>query len=342
MKKFILMLAIMFATMFTANAQIATENSKLFDNTYVGVEAGVTTPLDFNSVFPLNTVVGIKLGKELTPVFGFELEGQTFFNENNFTPWTNTFVKGTNVGLNGVTNLSNLFGGYKGTPRFFEVKANVGLSWLHYWNTSANDMLAKTGIDLAFNIGKTKAHTITITPAVYWNLTGSADHKMSFNKHRAQLGVFASYVYHFKTSNGTRHFKTYDVGAMIGEIDRLNEELAKKPTEVVVEKVVTKAVPATAAVATVNATTVFFAFNSDELDDRAKAELDKLGENGIYCIDAYASSEGSTEYNVALSQRRADAVKAYLEGRGAKIESAVGHGVQFGTTTGRVAVVTVK
>jgi hypothetical protein len=336
------MLAIMFATMFTANAQIATENSKLFDNTYVGVEAGVTTPLNFNSVFPLNTVVGIKLGKELTPVFGFELEGQTFFNENNFTPWTNTFVKGTNVGLNGVTNLSNLFGGYKGTPRFFEVKANVGLSWLHCWNTSNNDMLAKTGIDLAFNLGKTKAHTVAITPAVYWNLTGSTDRKMSFNKNRAQLGVFVSYVYHFKTSNGTRHFKTYDVSAMLGEIDRLNEELAKKPAEVVVEKVVTKAVPATAAVATVNTTTVFFAFNSDELDERAKAELDKLGENGIYCIDAYASSEGSTEYNVALSQRRADAVKAYLEGRGAKVESAVGHGVQFGTTTGRVAVVTVK
>lgn len=339
MKKIILMLAIMFATVFTTNAQIATENSKLFDNTYVGVEAGVTTPLDFNSVFPLNTVVGIKLGKELTPVFGFELEGQTFFNENNFTPWTNTFVKGTNVGLNGVTNLSNLFGGYKGTVRLFEVKANVGLSWLHYWNLSANDMLAKTGVDLAFNLGKTKAHTVAITPAVYWNLTGSADHKMSFNKHRAQLGVFASYVYHFKTSNGTRHFKTYDVGAMLGEINRLNQELAKKPAEVVVEKVVTKIVPT--VVNTTNAT-IFFAFDSDELDDRAKAELDKLGENGIYCIDAYASSEGSTKYNVALSQRRADVVKKYLEGRGIKVESAVGHGVQFGTTTGRVAIVMVK
>ena len=339
MKKIILMLAIMFATVFTTNAQIATENSKLFDNTYVGVEAGVTTPLDFNSVCPLNTVVGIKLGKELTPVFGFELEGQTFFNENNFTPWTNTFVKGTNVGLNGVTNLSNLFGGYKGTARLFEVKANVGLSWLHYWNLGANDMLAKTGVDLAFNIGKTKAHTIAITPAVYWNLTGSTDHKMSFNKHRAQLGVFASYVYHFKTSNGTRHFKTYDVGAMLGEINHLNQELAKKPAEVVVEKVVTKEVPA--VINTTNAT-IFFAFDSYELDDRAKAELDKLGENGIYCIDAYASSEGSTKYNVALSQRRADVVKKYLEGRGIKVESAVGHGVQFGTTTGRVAIVTVK
>ena len=339
MKKIILMLAIMFATVFTTNAQIATENSKLFDNTYVGVEAGVTTPLDFNSVFPLNTVVGVKLGKELTPVFGFELEGQTFFNENNFTPWTNTFVKGTNVGLNGVTNLSNLFGGYKGTARLFEVKTNVGLSWLHYWNLGANDMLAKTGVDLAFNLGKTKAHTIAITPAVYWNLTGSADHKMSLNKHRAQLGVVASYVYHFKTSNGTRHFKTYDVGAMLGEINRLNQELANKPAEVVVEKVVTKEVPA--VINTTNAT-IFFAFDSDKLDDRAKAELDKLGENGIYCIDAYASSEGSTEYNVALSQRRADAVKKYLEGRGVKVESAVGHGVQFGTTTGRVAIVTVK
>ena len=126
---------------------------------------------------------------------------------------------------------------------------------------------------------------------------------------------------------------------MLGEINRLNQELAKKPAEVVVEKVVTKEVPA--VINTTNAT-IFFAFDSDKLDDRAKAELDKLGENGIYCIDAYASSEGSTEYNVALSQRRADAVKKYLEGRGAKVESAVGHGVQFGTTTGRVAIVTVK
>ena len=54
------------------------------------------------------------------------------------------------------------------------------------------------------------------------------------------------------------------------------------------------------------------------------------------------SSEGSTEYNKELSQRRADAVKAYLEGRGARVESAVGHGVQFGATTGRIAVVSNK
>jgi outer membrane protein OmpA-like peptidoglycan-associated protein len=128
---------------------------------------------------------------------------------------------------------------------------------------------------------------------------------------------------------------------MIDEIDRLNDELAKKPTEVV--KIVENEVPVTAAqVVNVTDSYVFFAFDSSELDDRAKAELDKLGENGVYDIVAFASNEGTAEYNKALSQRRADAVKAYLEGRGCKINSAVGKGVAFGITTGRVAVVTSK
>ena len=75
-------------------------------------------------------------------------------------------------------------------------------------------------------------------------------------------------------------------------------------------------------------------------DVKVKALLNR--KNNIYDIVAFASNEGGTEYNIALSQRRADAVKAYLEGRGCKINSAVGKGVAFGITTGRVAVVTSK
>jgi outer membrane protein OmpA-like peptidoglycan-associated protein len=132
---------------------------------------------------------------------------------------------------------------------------------------------------------------------------------------------------------------------MIGEIDRLNDELAKKPKEVEVVKYVdrTDNAPVTNAVATTGTDTyVFFAFNSAELDDRAKAELDKIGQNGVYDIVAFASNEGNKEYNKALSQRRADAVKKYLEDRGCKINSAEGKGVVFGPTTGRVAIVTIK
>lgn len=340
MKKFILSLAIMLMMAFSVNAQIATENSKVFDNTYVGVEAGVTTPLDFNSVFPLNTVAGVKLGKEITPVFGLEAEGQVFFNDNNVGRWTNTFVKGTNVGLNGTVNLSNLLFGYKGTPRFFEVKTNTGFGWLHRWNTSDNALTAKTALDLDFNFGKTKAHTVSVTPGVYWNLVDGAT-QVQFNKNRAQLGVFVGYVYHFKTSNGTRHFKTYDVGAMLGEIDRLNAELAKKPNEVVREVVKTVEVPVTNTVATVsNASSfVFFAQNSSVLTDDAKAVLDNV--TGTVDVVGYASPEGTREYNQALSERRAAVVADYLIKRGVTVNSNTGAGVN-GDASGRVAVITVK
>ena len=376
MKKFIFTLAITMMAVISVNAQTATENSKVLDNTYVGVEAGVSTPLNFNSMFPVNPAVGVKLGKEFTPVFGVEVEGVAILSDNFYRDGVNgsipaagafnvhkagsvnTFVKATNVGLNGVINWSNLLLGYQGTPRFFEVKTNTGIGWLHYFGhmstnvlgawmptTKKNALTAKTAVDFAFNLGKEKAHTITVSPGVYWNLNETG--AVQFNKNFAQLGVMVGYTYHFKTSNGTRHFKTYDVGAMAAEIGHLNEELAKKPKEVEVIKYVDRNnAPATNAIS--NATgfgvteTVYFAFNSAELDARAKETLDKLGQNGVYVIDAYASSEGSTAYNLKLSQRRADVVKTYLESRGAKVDSATGHGVQFGTTTGRVAVVKLK
>lgn len=364
---------IAFMMIFSANAQIATENAKLFDNTYVGVEVGATTPLNFNSVFPVNPTAGIKFGKELTPVFGLEAEGFAVFGDNVYRygrngsiPTTgafnihkngsvNTFVKATNVGINGVINWTNLLFGYQGTPRFFELKTNTGLGWLHYFGDytpafplggytvagKQNVFTAKTAVDLAFNLGNKKAHTITVSPGIYWGLNEVGNIK--FNKNYAQFGIMVGYTYHFKTSNGTHAFKTYDVGAMIGEIDRLNSELAKKPTEVTkyVDRVVNNYNgPVTNNVANVTDVYVFFAFDNAELDNRAKAELDKLGQNGVYDIVAFASNEGGTEYNIDLSQRRANAVKAYLENRGCKINSAIGKGVAFGLTTGRVAVVT--
>lgn len=378
MRKFILTMVIAFMMAFTANAQIATENAKLFDNTYVGVEAGVQTPLNFNSVFPLNTVAGIKLGKEITPVFGLEVEGMVGFGDNFYNygsnsslypevngafnihknGYTHTFIKTTNVGLNGVINWSNLLFGYNGTPRFFEVKTNTSISWMHYFGDLfitnkvggykpgdyRDALTAKTAVDFAFNLGKTKAHTITVSPGVYWNLT--ADGKVKFDKTYAQLSLMVGYAYHFKTSNGTRHFKTYDIGAMNDEINRLNAELAKKPKEVVREVVKTVEVPATKAVEHETGfgikETVFFAYNSAELDANAKETLDKLGENGIYVVRGYASSEGSTEYNKALSLKRAEAVANYLRERGARVDTVEGLGVVFGPTTGRVAVVTTK
>ena len=335
MKKILLMLAL-FSAVVTANAQIATENSNAFDNVGVGVTAGVSTPLDFNSVFPLNTNVGLKITKDITPVIGFQIEGLAVLNDNHFSD-LKTAVKATNVGLNGALNLSNFFWGYKGTPRAFEVSAVAGLGWLHAWNTSENSLTAKTGLDIAFNLGKKKVHSLVLTPAVYWNL-----HKIDaiqFNKKGAQLALNLSYIYHFKTSNGTHHFKTYDVGAMNNEINYLHGKLdeCEKREPKLVERIVEKKV----AVPTNTEWFVQFAQKSAELTAEAKETLDKIGENLVVDVIGTSSPEGDAEFNQRLSEKRAAVVADYLTKRGVKVNSWAGKGVQIGLATNRLAIVTV-
>ena len=338
MKKFIFSMVMFMMTVFSMNAQVAYEAPKLFDNVYVGVQGGVTTPLDFNSVFPLNSVAGLKVGKQLTPVFGVEAEGNVFFNDNNFIRWTNTFVKGTNVGLNGTVNLTNLFAGYNGAPRTFEVKTNTGLGWVHYWNAgNLNGITGKTALDFDFNLGKTKAHTISVTPGVFWNLMPTRYHDFKFDKRAAQLGVMVGYTYHFKTSNGTHVFKLYDVGGMERTIADLNAELAKKPGEVVKEvRVVSKDVE------TVNETYVVqFAQNSSLLTGEFMDVLNKIPTNVKVDVVGSASVEGTAAYNKKLSEDRANAVASYLRDRGVTVCNVSGVGATNGPTSNRLVVVTV-
>ena len=344
MKKLILMLAL-FSAVISANAQIATENSNALDNIGVGITAGASTPLDFNSVFPVNPNVGLKITKDITPVVGIQIEGLAILNDNHFSD-IKTAVKATNVGLNGALNLSNAFWGYKGFPRTFEVSAVGGLGWLHTWNTSVNNLTAKTGLDFAFNLGKKKAHSLVLTPAVYWNLNKLG--QIKFNKHASQLAVNLTYVYHFKTSNGTHHFKTYDVGAMLDEISRLNgaldecEKREPKVIEKIVEKVVTVEAPKTAAVAVASKNgeewVVTFGTASAKLTNEAKFILNQIGNDAIVDVTATASKDGGKAFNQKLSEKRAKAVANYLTNRGVKVNSAVGKGVD--PTRGKTAVVT--
>lgn len=343
MKKFILMMVFALMTVLSVNAQTAIETPKLTDNMYIGIGGGVTTPLDFNSVFPLNSGVKVVVGKNITPILGFEVEGLAMLNDNHFADMK-TLVKATNVGLNGTINLSNLFAGYKGKPRWFEFRTNTGLGWMHTFDVTGNYLTAKTALDIVWNIGKPRAIALTVSPGVYWNLnsTDGAIRNIKFNKHNAQFAVMATLTYNFKNKNGVRYFKMYDVGAMIGEIDRLNEELAKKPTEVIVEKVVPADAPATNAVEVKEqeTVTVFFAQGSAELTDQATETLKDVDTSFTYDIYGFASPEGTKKFNDKLSQDRADAVAKFLQDRGAKVNVVKGEGVKFGPATNRVVIVT--
>ena len=314
-------------------AQTAYEKSKILDNTSISVVGGATTPLDFNSVFPVNGVAGIKLQKDLTPMFGLNVEGLASFGDNHYGNAT-TVVKSINTGLNGVANLSNLLCGYNGTPRKFEVSTETGIGWLHSWTGHSNYLTSKTGAILSFNLGKEKAHSVIINPAVYWNLSKTG--KIQFNKNHAQLGLLVGYVYHFKTSNGTHSFKAYDIGAMNDEINNLKAELAKKPTEIVKEVVKTKVVTNT-----IGNTVVFFAQNSSELTGTAMAELSKIPSGSKVSIIGSASPEGSSKYNQKLSEKRAEVVSKFLTENGVIVENYTGIGATD-TTSGRVATITIK
>lgn len=348
MKKILFMFVMMFTVM-TVTAQTAISQSKVTDNTYVGAEVGATTPLSLTDVFPLNTTATLRVGKWLTPITALEVEGTAWFGSHTldgtrFDGVNHNVVRGTYVGVNALTNLNNLFWGYKGSPRFFEVSTLVGLGWAHTFVpndnvTSLNYLGAKTGVNLAFNLGKTKKHTLNLTPAVLWNLSepGTSRGNLAFNKLGAQLYLGVGYTFHFKTSNGTHAFKSYNIGEYETTIANLNAELAKKPKEVIVEKVVEKEVPVTNAVATVNSgyveTTVYFEQGRAVLTDEAKAKLDNV--SGTVTVNGYASPEGTVQRNQQLSEERANVVAEYLTSKGVTVVKAVGNGVN-GVTSNRV------
>ena len=347
MKKFILSLMVMLTVMLSsANAQIAYQKADFLDNVYVGLNGGVSSPLDFNSVTPFNAQAGVKVGKNWSPVFGTNIEGTAVFGDNHFAD-SHTFVKATYVGLNGTLNLTNLFLNYN-PDKVFETSLEAGLGWIHNYHTPtptnidghANYLGAKTGVILAWNIGNNKAWQLYAEPSVYWNL--SKTDKIQFNKHNAQLAVSVGVVYKFKTSNKTHNFKVYNIydytSALEEARDRIaaleaqNTELSKRPTETYN---VVKETNKETVVYSQDVLTVSFLQNSAELTQDAKNILDKVSASLPVKVIGSTSPEGTTRRNSELSVQRANAVAKYLKSRGVKVVSAEGN------EHGRIAVVTV-
>lgn len=333
MKKIILMFALLISAFVNANAQeIAISSNKLFDNTYIGVGGVAMTPLvvNKNEIFPLDGGAELKIGKDLTPVFGFNIEGISLFGSNNFS-YSNKVVRALNVGLNGTINLTNMVSKYK-PNRTFSLSTETGFGWLHYFDgiydgqpndgsinakdNDENDLYAKTG--LIFNFNVQHGWNIYFEPMVLWDLTGNSSWKHCFDINRALMGIQAGIVYHFKTKNGTHYFKTYDITAMNDEINTLKaENLSLKNAE---PKTITKVESKTDTLYVSNSQwVVTFAQNSAALTYEAQETLNKV--NTDVELVGTASPEGNKAYNKNLSDRRVKAVASYLTRRGIKVVS---------------------
>lgn len=341
-----------------ASAQMTNFNgdSRFGDNWSLGIEAGVQTNLSqFHT--PQGAVFGINLNKDLTPYFGLSLEA--IGGANNIGNWkvqSGHVHNGTAIDyltgfLTGRWNITNSFCGFNGGRRTFELETNVGLGYGHFYDNDAynhnmpfgkNALQFKSGLNFNFYLGQAKAWAISVRPAVVWNVSPTGQ----FYNHFAVGQLTAACTYHFKTSNGTHSFIKSDVSLLQDEIAALTAlnadlaaQLANRPAgEVVVEKVVEQVnVPTYID----NTYVVNFAWNSAELTQEAKNNLNKIPTSATANVAGYASPEGAKEYNLQLSDRRAEAVKAYLESRGVKVNKTVGYGAD-NAESNRIVIVTLQ
>ena len=241
--------AAMMAASVSAQDNTAITANKAGDNWYFGVNAGVTTRVKesengagdgmFKSLAP---TFGVRLGKNLTTVFGLAADAEVFFKTNDkFYSLSKTFIEAVDVNLLGTFNLSNLFAGYPGEPRAFELIALGGFGWEHDFNhlPKTNGLNSKVALDFAFNLGANKAWQFYIEPAltyclhdwidgydtsVLYNMLDENEPGFKYDINKAVFSIKAGLNYKFGNSNGTHNFAKAQLRDQ-SEIDQLNAKI---------------------------------------------------------------------------------------------------------------------
>ena len=246
MRKFLLTLAVV-ASALTANAQEegGFYGNKFFDNCYIGLNGGIGSGTTHNPIFKnVNWNVGLRLGKFFSPIFGFGIEGNLYFNNRHgayVNPQGGNNLSGgntihySNVGFFGQVNLMNAFSEYLGEPRKFEIFFVPGFSWGHNFGnnptpegTKMNTLNNKLALDFAYNFGKFQEWQLYLEPSINYCIAG-VDHEnddrsnkiVKYNINNSFLQLNLGLVYKFKTSNGAHNFMLIESCDPM-ELDELN------------------------------------------------------------------------------------------------------------------------
>lgn len=385
MKKLILIAALALGAI-SAQAQATVEGSKFFDNWSLGLKGGAVSPAKGHGFWQnCRGIFGLELKKQITPVFGLGVEGEWTVNTSSWTGFkSTTALDHQYVGVFGTLNLMNVFAGYKGTPRFFEIEAVAGTGWLHSYYPYASKVLDgnswanKAGLNFNFNLGESKAWTISVKPAIVWNMNASCNdvnnlgYNAQYNLNHAYVEMEAGVTYHFKNSNGTHSFKlaklfdeelvaslnaeinslraqlnncNADKAALQQKINDLEQKLAdclnKKPQVVEVVKNLD------------NVHYVFFTLSSSTIQANQKPNIYMIAEqlkndsNATVDVKGYASKDGSKSFNEKLAEKRAQSVKKALVKEGVAESRIKAEGAGIGdrfeqNTWNRVAICTVN
>ena len=343
MKKFLSALALgMMVT--SASAQKTVQGAGFFDNWSIGlVGGGVVPTVQSDYIKDMRGTYGLDLTKQITPGFGLGLE---YLVSHNTTGGGNVFDR-QNLSLLGKFNLSNLFCGYNGQPRLFEVEAVAGVGWGHdfyptHEGADANYLTTKYGVNLNFNVGEAKAWTIGIKPAIVYNMNNEG-HRMqpSYNVNRSSMEFLVGVTYHFKNSNNGKNYMTLQRAYDQAEVDGLNAKindlraqnndkdatLARKNEEIRNlqqqlndcrnQKPVVQTQTVTKNTASLEQT-VTFRQGKSVVDASQLPNVERVAtflrnhKSATVTIKGYASPEGSAEVNARIAKARAEAVKKIL------------------------------
>ncbi len=355
MKKIILLAAALVGIA-GAQAQTTVQGSKATDNWSFTLKGGAVAPFqDYSVVKNARGIFGAELRKQVTPVLGLGLEGEWTVNTSSWldprTPsWgvhSNTIIDHQFAGGFAAFNLSNLFGGYKGTPRTLEFEAVAGAGWLHGYkqheaSDDYNSWYTKYGMNINFNLGESKAWTVALKPAVLWDMNnGAKNDVVRYNAHNAALELQVGLTYHFGNSNG-EHYMTLcpykysqaDIDELNGQVNNLRNQLNQKDADLnackdrsaqlardleackaqknkvvkVVENTETESLE----------TNVFFKVGKSVVAREQMPNVERVAtflknhKNATVVIKGYASPEGPQDLNMKLANNRATEVKNLL------------------------------
>ena len=309
-----------------ANAQSVSSisNSKFFDNWQVGVNVGGYTPTTRHPFFKSTRLnFGVEVGKQISPSFRLSADGVAYINDNVDGYRNPLLIERTNVAMLGNFNLSNIFAGYKGAPRTFEVEVFAGPGWSHSYypgRNDSNEMTVKAGANFLLNLGASKAWAIKLSPSILYGLTPADQQAHSLNNNNS-ITQASNGAHHITAAQAPAAPVVEDKSGPLREelrdarkrIHELEEELAearnRKP-EVIETKVVETKRTLESVVTFAQGKTII-APSQQPNEARIATYMKKYPKSKVI-IKGFASPEGSIEVNERIAKARAEAVKAVL------------------------------
>lgn len=344
MKKILLAVATFGAiSSLAASAQVV-EQPRFFDNFSIGLDGGVTTPLNHQPFFgSMRGLVGLHVAKQITPTFGLGVEGNFGINTSTWKgrQYSSTAFDNSYVGAYGTVDLFNLFGGYNCGVRPFTIEAVAGSGWGHrYFNQAVdkahpeNYFVTSAGLNINFNVSDHV--TIALKPRVVWDMTSDqVETTVAYDKNKATFDLMAGVSYRFgRGFPCVTPYNQAEIDALNGEINSLRSNLAdsnsayqalqqrnralegelqacqNKEPEVVKVKEVTNQYNSVRF--------VFFKLASSKITPDQMPNVEMIADymkdhpQSVVVVKGYASPDGNYDFNVKLAQSRAEAVKQAL------------------------------